>query len=61
MNQLKEITQKGTKIFILDVPNLAKKNLEKRYDKTIGKMNLIRDIYFKHLFIHPFLRNFVKK
>ena len=33
MNQLKEITQKETKIFILDVPNLKKKkSLEKGYD-----------------------------
>ena len=64
MNQLKEITQKGTKIFILDVPNLAKKKIWKRdMIKTIGKNEFNkRYLNFKHLF-YPisFFEKFCKK
>ena len=64
MSQLREIAQKGTKIFILDVPNLKKKKVWKKdMIKAIGKIEFDKKYSnFKHLF-YPisFFKKFCKK
>ena len=64
MSQLKEITQKGTKIFILDIPNLKKKKMWKKdMIKAIGKIEFYKKYSnFNHLF-YPmsFFQKFCKK
>tara|TARA_Y100000590_G_scaffold386823_1_gene459917 strand:- start:946 stop:1353 length:408 start_codon:yes stop_codon:yes gene_type:complete len=64
MNQLKAISQKGTKIFIFDVPNIKKKRVwENDVINQIG-VNEFRKRYskLKHLFYSiSFFEKFCKK
>ena len=64
MGQLKKISQKGTKVFILDVPNLKKKKTwEQKMIKSIGKKEFDKKYSnLNHLFYpKSFFEKFCKR